>query len=461
MSMPIQTPLGVNTQSELLKNIGLQINPIAKSLIGESKINGQYTFGVLINNTCLKSLTYAINDAYCRGVVPTTPAGTSTYDNLISIGQNVCPILGNSKPSTYDGINDSTSETPTETPTWYNDGYPATTGYGITSSGYASSGTVNTTNINGQGQSAAWLPYNMTNVNNSITQWGFLRCFALQAWNEFNWNGGTKAGGADPLAAVQFKELLSSFDTCAAYLSFNNKSINVVENAPDFLKGVYSNMNDLTTADILGVSLSKDFGTDCITAGKVIDLSKIDKFGLPSVLLQTIYKNHAMTQSLNLALISAELLPDEIISICNESIPFVTKDQEQKIYGSFLVIVGADLNDILVPLNCKIKDLESLADLLNVKKLFPNSYTSLTVPIYNTTQGPTNSKTYYPIFQENSVSPRLNNPSIQEQIGTIIPPGTPPIKSKESRTIVRQVGKGMSRNPIYNGTNKYTQNYLR
>ena len=393
-----QSPLGVNVNSSLLQNIGLCINPTNQSYIGTSKTNTSHTPGSLVNNTCLKLLTYAINQAY-NGSVSQTPAGTSTYDNLIAIGKDIIPALGNAKSPGY------TTDDPTNQ--WQGQ---ATTGY-------------STAGDTGDGQSATWIPYDTTNNNKSVTQWGFLRLYALQAWNEFNWNG-IVAGSGMP----EYKDFLSSFLTSQNFIDYSNTTINALQGSTKFLKGTYSNMNDLISADVTGVSLATQaFGQDCITAGKVIDLSKILKFGMPSVLLQTIKKYNSITQSLSLALLSAGLSTQDIDDISSGRMLTPTKLQEQQIYGAFLIIVGQDLADILIPLNCKTQGLESLADLLNIKKLFPNSYQSLTVPIYNANPGPTNAKTYYPIFDNGSVSSRLEAPAIVEQIGVIIPPGPPAI----------------------------------
>jgi len=404
MTTPKQTPLGINVQSSLLQNVGFTINPIAAAFVGTSTTNNDYTPGTIVSSTCLNLLTYAINDAYVRDNV--TP---STYDDLISIGSGVCEALGNSKPPTYDAIDPSGA--------WTGAGTPATTGF---------ANDVNPDypdNNQGQGQEASWLPYDTTNPNSAVTQWGFVRNYALQAWYEFNWNG-----IPDDSSMPEYKDFLGSFMASQSYIELNNASIQAMTASPTFLKGTYSNMNDLTSADITGVNLATlQFGQDLITSGKVIDLSKIDKFGLPSVLLQTIKKFNATSQSLTLALLSAGLTPNEIDGIASGRITSVTKQQEQQIFGAFLVIVGVDLLDVLVPLNCKTKGLTTLADLLDVKKLFPNSYQSLTVPVYNTTAGPTNSKTYYPIFEGEGVSPRLISPTISAQVGTVIPAGTPPI----------------------------------
>jgi hypothetical protein len=103
----------------------------------------------------------------------------------------------------------------------------------------------------------------------------------------------------------------------------------------------------------------------------------------------------------------------------------VTKEQQQKTYAAFLIITGVDLAEILVSLNCNTQGLVTLADLLDVRKMFPNSYQTLTVPLYNAVPGPTNSKTYYPIFATNAVSSGLTAPAVVAQVGTVIPPVPP------------------------------------
>ena len=187
--------------------------------------------------------------------------------------------------------------------------------------------------------------------------YGFLRMFALQANNEFKFNSGS------------YSDFVASFSIANGYKSMLNKQINTLVNGKKFLDGVYSNMNDLISADLTGVSLATTvFGQDCINLGKVIDLSMIQKFGLPSVLLQTIRKCNALTQSLSLALLSSGLKSSDVDAISKGITP-ATQLQEQQIYGAFLIIQGENLAHILAPLQCKTLGLTSLADLLNVKKL--------------------------------------------------------------------------------------------
>jgi hypothetical protein len=288
----------------------------------------------------------------------------TTYNNLISMGSSTIPALGNSIPPNY-----SQSES-------YNISYT--------------------------GQNASY---------------GYVRIFPLQAYSEFNYNNTLALSG-------MYNDFVGSFISAGSFIEYSNQSITAMYNSLTFLDGTYSNMNDLITADVTGISLSTSvFGTDLINLGKALDLSTIWTFGYPSNLLATLKKYNALTPSLAVALLSTGLTSDEINQIANNT--NVSKDQQQKVYSAFLVIAGIDLATILVALNCNTNGLVTLADLLNVKKMFPESYLTLTVPIYNAVPGPTNSKTYYPIYTVTTVSPALTAPAIKAVVGTIIPPAPP------------------------------------
>ncbi len=406
-----QSPLGVNVLGSVLNNTGLNINPVAASYMGASKTNSDYTFGSLVQSTVLRLLTWAINDGYLRGPGNSNTTLTdTTYNNLISIGAGTIPALGNSKPPTY------VAEDPAGI--WTTTASVASGVSAPASSSWPFSGSI------GQVQGASWIPYTTSNTNKSVTQWGWIRCHALQAWNEFNYNGSSVT-----LSNPEYKEFCSSFLTANAWINYSNQAIMAIKDSETFLQGVYSNMSDLITADIAGVSQStRLFGEDLINLGKAINLSNIATFGLPSNLLKTLGLNSAITPDLSLALIAAGLSNSDISSITNGANVSITAQQEQQIYGAFLLIRGVNLVNVLAPLRCNTANLESLADLLNVKKLFPNSYPTLTVPVYNDTLGlPTNSKTYYLIYANNGVNTALDTPAVREYVGIQIPAGTPPI----------------------------------
>jgi hypothetical protein len=406
-----QSPLGVNVLGSILNNTGLNINPVAASYMGASKTNASYSFGSLVQSTVLRLLTWAINDGYVRGVAVSGTLSDSTYNTLISIGAGSIPALGNSKPPTY------VAEDPAGV--WTTTALAASGVTAPASSGWPFSGS-----SIGQVQGASWIPYTTANANKSVTQWGWIRCHALQAWNEFNWNGSSVT-----LSNPEYKEFCSSFLTASAWINYSNQAIMAIKDSETFLQGVYSNMSDLITADIAGVSQStRLFGEDLINLGKAINLSNIATFGLPSNLLKTLGLNNAITSDLSLALIAAGLSNSDISNITTGTNVSITKEQEQQIYGAFLLIRGVNLVNVLAPLKCNTQGFQTLADLLNVSKLFPNSYSTLTVPVYNETLGlPTNSKTYYLIYQNGGLNQSLDSPAVRSYIGIQIPAGTPPI----------------------------------
>lgn len=360
MSTGKQTPLGVNVMSGLVQGKGFWINNPTASYVGSSTSSTNYTTGSVINDTCLYWLTNSINLSYGN-------VTSGTYANITTIGSSTIPALGNSPPPTY---------TYTGSPSWAAAGYTG-----------------------------------------AVASWGYVRLFPWQGYNEFNYN--------NTLALTSmYNDFCGSFIAAGSFIDLSNKSIMSAQNSIGFLKGTYSNMNDLITADVTNVSLSPQvFGRDLINLGKALDLSTIWTFGYPSNLLATLKKYNALTASVSVALLSTGLTTLDIDNISSNT--NVTKEQQQKTYAAFLIITGVDLAEILVSLNCNTQGLVTLADLLDVRKMFPNSYLTLTVPLYNAVPGPTNSKTYYPIFVTNAVSPGLTAPAVVAQVGSVIPPLPP------------------------------------
>ena len=377
-----QSPLGVNATSGLILNQGLTINATTAGYVGSSTSISNYDFGTVISNTVLNKLVMAIRAGW--ELYDAAQISLTTYENLISIGSTTIPALGNTIPPTY---------TYTGSPGWG----------GVSYAG-------------------------------EIASYGYVRLFPWQAYNEFNFNSTLSTDGT-------YYDFITSFLAASSYIDYSNSGIMTMQNSQSFLQDTYSNMNDLISSDVSGVSLSTfTFGQDLINSGKAVNLSTISTFGLPSNLLFTLKKYNTLTPSLNVALLASGLEATEIEQ-CSTSTN-VTTDQQQKIYASFLIITGVDLEQILVPLNCKTRGLNTLADLLDVKKLFPNSYTTITVPIYNSTLGlPTNSKTYYTIYTGDGVNPALTSPAIKDQIGTITPPGVPTI-SPGTTTNIQVLPKG-------------------
>lgn len=269
-------------------------------------------------------------------------------------------------------------------------------GNGITQATYDSLISMGSTTIPALGncKPSTYVP-SYTGAN---TQWGFLRMLAVQANNEL----------LPPDSTGNYKDFANSFIMCHNHMKNNNSVINSFVNSSTFLQGTYSNMNDLTTGDITGVSPSTLYwGQDLINTGRAIDLKRIATFGNPADLLLTLQANNAFTKAISIALLAVDLSSQEVLELISGGKP-ATPTQQKQIYAAFKLIMGKDLNDVMIPLNCQTSGLDTLADLLNPIKLFPNSYQTLTVPKYNTIPQTTNSKTYYLIYQNGGVNSQLN-----------------------------------------------------
>lgn len=488
-----QSPLGVNSLNSLLNVQGLQINPKFVSWAGTSHNFPNYTFGKVVQDTVLRVITHAIHEGYVGHTDITGTDGwpTSTvYNNLISIGGGTNSISITSitsgvisgtdqyyfdvvynqsfvlSPGTYIRINGAS-------PAGYNGNWIVETSspgtfrvYSTVSYGVSTTGSfVIDTQVPGLGNAKAMVytweeligrfgtgSFNLgdskgwggslyknnrplpatsnADTANPATQWAYLRLLPLQAWMEFNYNSTLEQG--DSLNQAGYRDFLQQWQSCYGFISYSNSAILSVDNSKDFLSGTYSNMNDLISADITNVSLAtKAFGQDLIALGKAIDLSTIATYGLPSNLLKTLAKYNSLTKNLSLAIITAGIPVDELGSILS-NITQPTLDQERKLYAAYYITVGETLDEVLIPLNCKTPGLTSLVDLLNPAKLFPNSYKTLTVQLYNTgTQnGAQNSKVAFPIYSSSgTINSDLTSTQVLNQIGSQTTIGTPLINN--------------------------------
>ena len=357
--------------------------------MGVSRSISGYSPGSEVMSTCLRVLTYSINDAYNRGFVDKGAAGT--YTNLYNIGAGVVPALGNTKAPTFTWAGPADVNDPSSL----------------------------------AAQSFSWNPYTVANTG-ALTSWGYIKLFALQAWNEFNFNS----------TQPQYRDFLSSYMQASSFVDYSNQAITSIDNGKSFLSTGYSNMDDLISADVTGVSTSTSlFGQDLLHTGKIIDTSKLASFGLPSTLLQSLQQTNSFTASVTLAMLAVGLTSAEISSISSGS--SATAAQQTKIYQGMTLITGQDLRDVLIPLNCTTLGITVLTDLLDVRKLFPLSYSSLTVPVYSVSSTPSNSKVYYKIFQgtSNTINSQLSLPSIKAQIGTQTLSGIPDTTDQTNNTI--------------------------
>ena len=401
------TPLQLNALSEITQRRGFSINAVSSALQG-TWTPGKYTAGTLVSQTVLSRITESIPNIYQMAV--DGRISPETYRNLTNISFITCGALANVRSNTFN---------------------PSYSGYGSWSGGqlvsqsypprdYPQSGTYSYINqtygtyayVTGWPGKNSWQkvtdtyvaavppasPTAALNEYDSYVSTGFVSLVARQAYYELS------SGRFD-----QYNNIVNTFGLCSGSRTQTNQQIASLVNSKSFLSGNFSNNNDLTTNDISGVNQSfRIWGEDLINTGKAIDLSNIHRFGTPSVLLLTLQKYGAITQAVAMALQYAGLNSQDLNSIFIPTyVP--TPTQEKKIYAAFKLISGDDLysvqSGVTLQLNCRIPTLTTLADLLDPRFLFPNSYAGLTVPQYRADQ--ITSKAYYFIYQNGGVNQQV------------------------------------------------------
>ncbi len=397
----------------------------------------RYTPGTVVTSTSLSTITTAIATAYTNLGSSPTQSNVNIYRRLLKIGEGVCPALGNSRPSTflptYAGYGSWASLTEQASGGYPPKNYPEVNAYSYVSQLTGVSGKrawiyswpAKAYTTGGQGQISGWqkstdsykailepsttdglnsITISGTQYNNEYDEYfkdGFIGTIAKQAYYEM-WRGSYFS---------RFNLFCDSFQKAYAFKEAQNKRIASLANSKSFKSGLYSNMDDLTTSDISGVSIAfAAFGNDLLKTGRVIDLSQIHKFGLPSVLLRTLQDNKCLTQAVKIAMtLYSDLQATEVLDILSTDYT-PTNEQEVKLYKSFGLITGADLDEILFSLNCKTEGITYLSDLLDIKKLMPTSYTTLTLPEYNLDRNISNSaKIYKFIFSGSGANPSIKN----------------------------------------------------
>lgn len=227
------------------------------------------------------------------------------------------------------------------------------------------------------------------------------------------------------------------FVAMQGYIASTNQYINSSVNANQYLGPLFTNMDDLVTANIASMTTDlPNFGIDLANQGNLWNMSKLDLYGTPAGLIQQISALAGIrgrtVPDLQNSLISMGLTATNIANLVNDNRVGLnnpnglTQNEFDKLqlmaYNAITTISGDALAQILDILGVTTPGIDSLDDLLNPVIMFPLSYASLqtpspngAVPIFNST-GAVNS----------SITPIVNSylpiASGCDELGKVIPP---------------------------------------
>lgn len=170
-----------------------------------------------------------------------------------------------------------------------------------------------------------------------------------------------------------------TFSTCVGYTTLTNQYINSAVNAKTYLGPTFTNTNDMVTGGITAVNLcTKPWGDDLSNLGSLIDLSNLDNMGTPASLVKQMAKFGGITPIVAVQFTAAGVATETVLNITDPTLAVSDADQKA-MYAAMTKITGSDLSQILSLLGVTTVGINTLADLLNPLKLFPNSYKTLTV----------------------------------------------------------------------------------
>lgn len=180
------------------------------------------------------------------------------------------------------------------------------------------------------------------------------------------------------------------FQIVSGYRQSANELICSAVNATTYLGPTFTTMNDLITGQLTAANLAlKCFGADVAKSGKLLNLGKLADFGTPTGVLQQISQEAGITTGtlscIATKLIEYGLTDSDIVLLAtpdsSERNPTETEFNalQKKAYAAMVAINGDCLTYALDILDAIIPGIDNLGDLLDLKKVFPTSWPSMTV----------------------------------------------------------------------------------
>ena len=178
-------------------------------------------------------------------------------------------------------------------------------------------------------------------------------------------------------------KFVQALNLALSYGQITNQFINSAVNSQTYLGNTFTTTNDMITGDLTTVNLATQaFGNDLANLGTLIDLNNLDNLGSPAALLQRIVAVAGTIPVLAVYLL-AEGIPQEVVLNLGSTTTSVTDSIQRLMYQAMTKVINQDLAQVLKVLKVTTGGINTMADLLNPVKIFPNSYQSLTVTTAN------------------------------------------------------------------------------
>lgn len=174
-------------------------------------------------------------------------------------------------------------------------------------------------------------------------------------------------------------KFVQAMDACQGYSSSGNDFVNSALNSQNYLSNTFTSFNSMTSGGITDVNSNPElWGEDLLKLGSLWDMANLDELGSPLALLRQLSKLGGITPELSIAFASECVSLDVVINFKKPSNK--VKDTDQKLmYAAMQKITGTTLDHVLQVFGVTTPNINTMADLLNPYKLFPNSFRTLAV----------------------------------------------------------------------------------
>ena len=194
-----------------------------------------------------------------------------------------------------------------------------------------------------------------------------------------------KAQAVRDICGNNVSNIAQAVNQALGYTSQTTTFVNSAVNSQTYLGNTITNVNNMITGGVTTVNLATQaFGADLQALGRLINLADLNNFGSPLALVRQVFAIAGTVPVLAVAFVEAGIEQEVVVNLSNPTVTVVDSAQ-RLMYQAMTQITGTDLAQILTVLQITTVGINTMADLLNPLKLFPNSFLSMTAP---TAQGP-------------------------------------------------------------------------
>lgn len=247
----------------------------------------------------------------------------------------------------------------------------------------------------------------------------------------------------DPRDLSKFAQIQS---ICESYRTQTNTILNSTKNS-EIMATTFVNMESISTGGVSLISSEPStFGTDLLNLGNLVNLQTLNYLGYPSNLLRQMESVGGLLPGVYDAMILVGVSPETLLELSTSSVNFAL-DIELKMYRGLMMVTGDNLDQVLQLLDVSSANtdyvlparlsLDTAADLLNPKKILPNSYNTLVVQAAGACgENTLNTNVYTPNGSVNSV---VSNLFVDDDLYLALKKVIPPDQALANTALIRSM----------------------